>query len=171
MRVSGFYSIVGLTTMPWLRRCFLLGEILFNLCILWSSFLIGLSWLGLNVVRKIFPGMFMRVGQVRPHQTCQRFYYSLHRPSCRLLTFVYTFQSSPLGWLPKRWHRQLPGRAVNLILLLLGLKVMWMRLTSSLGSSALPDGRVIHQFFNFPYQTAVNFWQKQKGLAEIETPI
>ena len=29
--------------MPWLRRCFLVGEILFNLRILQSPFLIGLS--------------------------------------------------------------------------------------------------------------------------------
>ena len=48
--------------MPWLERCFLIGKILFNLHILWSSFLIGFSLLGLSVVRKIFPYMLICVG-------------------------------------------------------------------------------------------------------------
>ena len=41
MRVWGFYSSIGLTLIPWLRRCFLVGEILLSLRILWNPFLIG----------------------------------------------------------------------------------------------------------------------------------
>ena len=72
--------IVGLTSVPWLRRCFLVGEILFNLRILRSSFFIGLSWLGLSVVRKVFPYRIMSVGQMRSCQTRYRFYCSLQLP-------------------------------------------------------------------------------------------
>ena len=36
-----FYSSVGLTSMPWLRRCFLVGEKLFISCILQNPFLVG----------------------------------------------------------------------------------------------------------------------------------
>ena len=41
----GFYSSVGLTSVHWLRRCFLVGEILFKSRILRSSSLIGLFFI------------------------------------------------------------------------------------------------------------------------------
>ena len=41
--LSGFYSSVGLTSVPWLRRCFLVGEKLFILRILRNLFLVGVS--------------------------------------------------------------------------------------------------------------------------------
>ena len=54
---------MGLIFVPWFRRSFLVGEILFNSHILLDLFLIGLSWLGLSVGHKIFPYMLMREGQ------------------------------------------------------------------------------------------------------------
>ena len=41
--LSGFYSSVGLTSVPWLRRCFLVGEKLFILRILRNPFFVGVS--------------------------------------------------------------------------------------------------------------------------------
>ena len=40
---GGFYSSIGLTLIPWLRRYFFVREILFNLRILRNSFLVGLT--------------------------------------------------------------------------------------------------------------------------------
>ena len=42
---GGFYSSIGLTSIPWLRRSFLVGEILFNSHILRNSFLVGLLFI------------------------------------------------------------------------------------------------------------------------------
>ena len=107
---QSFYSNVRLTFVPWLGRCFLVGEILFNLHILRCSFLIGLSWLGLIEVSKIFPYMLMRVGQARPCQTHQRFYYPLQLPSVGFLPSsthsnrrLYVFDSSKVTLLALRW--------------------------------------------------------------------
>ena len=135
----GFYSSVGLTYVPWLRRCFLVGEILFKSRILQSSFLIGLSWLVLSVVHKIFPSMLMCEGHVKPCQARQMFYYSLqlawHVPSAtypRLPIQVITFGrqltkkvlSSILGW-----DRQSYSVITHTTIVL-------VRLTTLLGSSS-----------------------------------
>ena len=40
-RFWGFYSSVGPKSMPWSRSSFLIGESLFNLCIFWNPFLVG----------------------------------------------------------------------------------------------------------------------------------
>ena len=41
VRVLGFYISVGPKSMPWSRSSFLIGENLFNPCIFWNPFLIG----------------------------------------------------------------------------------------------------------------------------------
>ena len=48
MVLGGFYSNLGLTFIPWLRRCFLVEEILFNSHILWNPFLVGLPLIRVN---------------------------------------------------------------------------------------------------------------------------
>ena len=57
-----FYSSIGLTIIPWPRRCFLVGEILFNSRILRNSFLIGVF---LNRVFCGVQGILIRGAQVR----------------------------------------------------------------------------------------------------------
>ena len=94
------------------------------------------------MVHRIFPYTLMRVGQVRPCQTRQRFYYSLqlawHIPSAiypRLTIQVITFGcwltnkvlSSALGW--DRHSYSVVTCAM----------FMLVRLTTLLGSSPLPN--------------------------------
>ena len=57
-----FYSSIGLTIIPWPRRCFLVGEILFNSRILRNSFLIGVF---LTRVFCWVQGILIRGAQVR----------------------------------------------------------------------------------------------------------
>ena len=71
---------MGLTFVSWLRRSFLVGEILFASHILRDPFLIGLSWLELNVGHEIFSHMPMHGGQVKPRKLRQGFAYPLQLP-------------------------------------------------------------------------------------------
>ena len=48
MRVLGLYSSIGLISVPWLRRSFLVREILFNSRILQNPFLVGLPLIKVN---------------------------------------------------------------------------------------------------------------------------
>ena len=48
MRVLGFYSSIGLTSVPWHRRPFLVGKIFMNACILQDPFLVGIPLIRVN---------------------------------------------------------------------------------------------------------------------------
>ena len=87
--LRGFYSSIRLTFVSWLRRSFPVGDIFFASLILRDPFLIGLSWLKLNVGHKIFPHMPMRGGQVKPHQLRQGFAYPLQLPSVNFISCPY----------------------------------------------------------------------------------
>ena len=117
-----------LTIVPWLRRSFLVREIFFNSRILRDLFFIGLSWLQLNVGRKIFPYMLMRGGQGRPCQPRQGFAYPLQLPSVsflprlHILVVSFSFEVEPSTLSYRYW-------AMNI----------QVRLRSSLGPSLWPN--------------------------------
>ena len=48
LRVLGFYSSVEPTFVSWLGRCFIVGKILINVCILWDSSHIGIPLTRVN---------------------------------------------------------------------------------------------------------------------------
>ena len=103
----GFYSSVGPKSMPWSRSSFLIGENLFNPCIFWNPFLVGVSWLEVRVGRKIFPYTCMRGDQARPCQTRQRFIYPLQLILFNLSSSAYCHQLTVFSLWSSTYYLQL----------------------------------------------------------------
>ena len=84
----GFYSSIGLTLAPWLRRCFLVGKILFNSHILQNPFLIGVFLI--RVYRRV-QGIFIRGAQVKDMLDPSRIPLTLVNCIPSIIYFVYAF--------------------------------------------------------------------------------
>ena len=135
--LRGFYSSIRLTFVSWLRRSFPVGDIFFASLILRDPFLIGLSWLKLNVGHKIFSYMLMHGDQFISNSSkvylsssaspCQLHISSIYS-NCLLQTFVvFKVQPSALRWN----HR--------LLFYCFSAMNVQARLMSSLGPSLSPN--------------------------------
>ena len=91
LRILWFYSSIGLKLVPWLRRCFLVGGILFNLCILRNPFLIGVF---LIRVYCGVQGIFIRGAQVKDMLDPSRIPLTLVSFIPSITYSIYAFQSS-----------------------------------------------------------------------------
>ena len=104
-----FYSSIDLTSAPWPRRSFLVGEIFFNSCILRNPFLVGV--LSIRVERGVLDISIhtsMHEDQVRPHHTCQRFTYPL---KLLPINFLFRLRIPAISFMvppsASRWNRRL----------------------------------------------------------------
>ena len=104
-----FYSSIGLTSAPWPRRSFLVGEIFFNSFILRNPFLVGVLLIRVERgVQDISLHTSMHEDQVRPHHTCQRSTYPL---KLLPINFLFCLRIPAISFMvppsASRWNRRL----------------------------------------------------------------